>query len=57
MPVLTGALKDSEPLIRAHAVWALAELLGDPALALFETHLLAESDPDVLHEIELVKTR
>ena len=57
VPVLTEALQDAEPLIRAHAVWALAELLGDPALPLFETHLREESDPDVLHEIEQVKTR
>ena len=56
VPVLTEALADPEPLIRSHAVWALAELLGPEALAVVESGLQGETDPVVLSEIERIKT-
>ena len=56
VPVLTEALADPEPLIRSHAVWALAELLGAEALAVVESGLQGETDPVVLSEIERIKT-
>lgn len=56
VPELTAALGDPEPLIRAHAVWALGELLGNKAPALLDAHLAGEADPDVRAEIERVKS-
>ncbi len=52
VPVLTQALGDAEPLIRAHAVWALGELLGEAAHGLVRDEIGDESDPLVLAEIE-----
>lgn len=57
VPVLERALKDKEPLIRSHSVWALGEILDGEALLLVEKHLSMESDPWVLEEIERIKTR
>ncbi len=48
---LVRVLDDAEPLIRAHAVWALGELLGDAAAARVRTPLQIETDPWVLAEI------
>jgi epoxyqueuosine reductase len=56
VPVLTRALADPESLIRAHAVWALGELLGQEAVGVVESPLAGETDPTVLAEIERVKT-
>ena len=55
IPALTEALEDSEALIRAHSVWALAELLGGKALAVFADKLGEEKDEMVLEEIDRAK--
>ncbi|PIQ96974.1 MAG: tRNA epoxyqueuosine(34) reductase QueG, partial [Nitrospinae bacterium CG11_big_fil_rev_8_21_14_0_20_56_8] len=47
---LTKVLGDPEPLIRAHAVWALGELLGEKVLPLLQEKLAAETDAGVLEE-------
>jgi len=54
---LTLALKDPEPLVRAHVVWALGELLGPAALALFDEHLAGEAEALVTREIAGVRSR
>ena len=54
---LTRALGDEEPLIRAHVVWALGELLGARALALFQEKIPDEADPWVTREVEDVRVR
>ena len=48
---LTDALSDPEPLIRAHAVWALGELLGGKALPILDDKLAAETEEIVLTEM------
>ncbi|MGP0566843.1 MULTISPECIES: tRNA epoxyqueuosine(34) reductase QueG [unclassified Nitrospina] len=55
VPVLLEALCDPEPLIRAHAVWALGELLGNEAWQAVQGCLTGEADPAVLTEIERLK--
>ena len=52
---LTDALSDYEPLIRAHAVWALGELLGEKALSVFDENLADETEEMVQKEIKLVQ--
>ena len=52
---LTDALSDYEPLIRAHAVWALGELLGEKALSVFDENLAGETEEMVQKEIKLVQ--
>lgn len=52
IPVLKEALYDEEPLIRAHSIWALGELLGEEADSLVTQSLAGETDPDVILEIE-----
>jgi epoxyqueuosine reductase len=54
---LTRALGDEEPLIRAHVVWALGELLGARALAVFQEKIPDEADPWVTREVEDVRVR
>ncbi len=54
---LVEALKDAEPLIRAHAVWALGELLQDRALERIRPPLANEPDPRVLDEVRVLETR
>ncbi len=56
IPVLTDALDDAEALIRAHAVWALAELMGENAGTLFDLKLKGEQDEMVLEEINRAQT-
>jgi epoxyqueuosine reductase len=53
---LIGALCDHEPLIRAHVVWALGELLGEKALPILKESLAGESEEIVNNEIKLVQT-
>lgn len=55
IPVLTEALSDPEPLIRAHAVWGLGELLGDQAWSAVQGPLTGEADPAVQAEIDRLK--
>lgn len=51
VPVLLKALEDPEPLIRAHVVWALGELLREKALPVVREKLAHENEPMVLEEI------
>ncbi len=47
-------LRDKEPLIRSHAVWALWKLCGDQCLDDLQNLLACETDTDVLNEIHYV---
>ncbi len=46
------ALKDPEPLIRSHAVWALGQLGGSKAQQVLERALSSEVNPQVIEEIK-----
>ena len=52
---LIDALSDHEPLIRAHVVWALGELLGKKALPQLNKILTNEEEDIVKDEINLVQ--
>ncbi len=52
---LTNALSDHEPLIRAHVVWALGELLCEKALPILRENLKDEKDEIVINEIKQVQ--
>ena len=52
---LIDALSDHEPLIRAHVVWALGELLGKKALPILNKTLTNEEEDIVKNEINLVQ--
>ena len=52
---LIGALSDHEPLIRAHVVWALGELIGEKALPILNKNLKNEEEQIVKDEINLVR--
>jgi len=52
---LIDALSDHEPLIRAHVVWALGELLGRKALPILNKTLTNEEEDIVKNEINLVQ--
>lgn len=54
-PHLIRLLQDPEPLIRAHCVWALGELLQADSLPVFEQALARENDSQVLEEVERIK--
>jgi epoxyqueuosine reductase len=51
-PVLIKALEDPEPIVRAHAVWALGKLAGPKAKAALEKMRKTEEDGKVREEIE-----
>ena len=57
VPFLIRALNDKEPLIRAHIVWALGELLLSESISLLNEKLAEEEDPMVLGEIEALRER
>ena len=57
IPYLVKALNDKEPLIRAHIVWALGELLLSESVPLLDQKLINENDPLVLKEIREVRER
>lgn len=57
IPFLIKALDDNEPLIRAHIVWALGELLLSESVPLLDEKLAKEEEPMVLREIEAVRGR
>ena len=53
-PRIIPSLKDESPLIRAMAVWALAQLLDrNDFITLRNDHIADETDPDVLSEWNL----
>lgn len=52
IPVLGRALADSQPLVRAHAAWALGVIGAEQARGLLGDRLSAEVDPEVRREIE-----
>ena len=52
---LINALSDHEPLIRAHVIWALGELLGKKALPIFNKTLTNEEEDIVKNEITRVQ--
>jgi epoxyqueuosine reductase len=52
---LIDALSDYEPLIRAHVVWALGELVGKRALPIFNKALMHEKEDIVKNEVQLIK--
>lgn len=53
LPALAAALVDPEPLVRAHAAWAIG-CIGSPAgRPILESARSQESDPDVIAEIDL----
>lgn len=53
-PYVEQSLKDEEPLIRAHAVWALYRIQGSKARDTLLEHKKKETDYKVLLEIESV---
>ena len=52
VPALARALSEEEPLVRAHAAWALGHLGGAPAITALRQAAAAEEDLPVLGEIE-----
>jgi epoxyqueuosine reductase len=51
IPVLTSALSDAEPLVRAHAAWALGQVGSTAAYSALRSRLQCEDDPMVSAEI------
>jgi epoxyqueuosine reductase len=52
VPVLTTTLSDPDPLVRGHAIWALAEIGAPESLAALDALASSESDPFVLEELD-----
>ena len=53
VPVLAGALSDPEPLVRAHAAWALGRVGSAEARSAVSTAASVETDPAVLDELSV----
>ena len=53
VPPLASALRDSSPLVRAHAAWALGRIATPEAMAELRRALAIEQDPSVLEELHL----
>jgi len=53
VPALVSALDDAEPLVRAHAAWALGQIATREASSALTRRLTGESDAAVREEIEL----
>jgi epoxyqueuosine reductase len=51
VPALTAALSDAEPLVRAHAAWALGRIGTEEALEALDSRLSLESDDSVKSEL------
>ncbi|MDA1190471.1 MAG: tRNA epoxyqueuosine(34) reductase QueG [Candidatus Poribacteria bacterium] len=51
VPALIAALGDDEPLVRAHAAWALGRIGGEDTVRALRSALEREDDPDVCAEI------
>ena len=54
VPALTRALWDAEPVVRAHAAWALGAIGSPDAVAALRSRVAVESDPIVLGELSSV---
>jgi epoxyqueuosine reductase len=54
LPYVKEALTDDEPLIRAHAVWALWKLEGNESFDTLSKHFNVETDNSVREEIESI---
>ena len=54
IPILEELLNDEEPLVRAHAVWALWKLHGSKSLETLRDHLNQENDEMVKEELEYI---
>jgi epoxyqueuosine reductase len=52
VPALVSALEDPEPLVRAHAAWALGRIGGKKAQGALEKRRALEEDGGVRKEIE-----
>lgn len=48
---LAEALAEGEPVVRAHAAWALGRIAGDEARRVLEEALVREAEPEVAAEI------
>ena len=57
VPFLIKALEDKEPLIRAHTVWALGELLLSESITIFDEKLAEEAESMVLQELDVLRQR
>ncbi len=55
VPYLIKALDDKEPLIRAHVVWALGELLQSECMPILKEKLEGETERMVLEELEAIR--
>jgi epoxyqueuosine reductase len=51
VPVLVEALSDAEPLVRAHAAWALGRVGSAEARLVLSAHASVETDASVLEEL------
>jgi epoxyqueuosine reductase len=51
VPSLLGALEDAEPLVRAHAAWALGRIGTAEALEALASRLPSESEESVRSEL------
>lgn len=51
VPVLSRALSDPEPLVRAHAAWALGRVGSAEARSALSAHASVETDASVLEEL------
>ncbi len=56
VPALTSGLSDPDPLVRAHAAWALGRIGSASAVAALTEALAAETDEAVIEEIEAALT-
>ncbi|MEM7008765.1 MAG: tRNA epoxyqueuosine(34) reductase QueG, partial [Thermodesulfobacteriota bacterium] len=54
VPHILDRLKDEEPLIRAHAAWALWKLTGDNCEEILTKHQRTETDDLVSQEIDAI---
>jgi epoxyqueuosine reductase len=57
VPFLIKALEDKEPLIRAHIVWALGELLLSESITVLDEKLAEEAESMVLQELDGLRQR
>ena len=57
LPALTAALSDTEPLVRAHAAWALGQIGSEAAAGSLLSRAGEESDPRVLAALHAALSR